>query len=147
VKSIGSDTISQPLLNLLAEDEMSAKKEDVVHLLAGAPHKMVDDVLPIEKLKIMAKIEIDRILTSRKVSDILGDKSKEELHRIVHLLHPDKGLVSANDSRANQALRLVFAARRATSPRIECFAYTFFQGCRVMVGTRVHAKFRRICGS
>merc|ERR1712232_663731 len=114
VSCVGSETLSQPLLTLLAEDEMIAKKSDVVHLLAGASHTTVDDALSVEELKIMAKREIDRILASREVSDILGNGGKREFHRILHLLHPDKGLVSVNDSRANQALRLVFAARRAT---------------------------------
>lgn len=69
-------------------------------------------------LKVMAAAEIDRILASREVGDILGDGTKKEqrqaFHRIVHLLHPDKRLVSVNDPRAKQALRLVFAARRAS---------------------------------
>merc|ERR1712224_910123 len=96
--------------------EIVAKKEDVVHLLTGPSYETVDDSLPLEKLKTMANAEIDRILASRKVGDILGDGSKKEFHRIVRLLHPDKGLVSVDDTRANQALRLVFAANRATSP-------------------------------
>merc|ERR1712187_693397 len=102
--------------DLLAKDEMDTNDDDVVHLLAGPLHKtnVDNNALPVAKLKITAQAEIDRILASRDVSAILGDGSEKEYHRIVHLLHPDKGLVSRDDPRANQALRLAFAARRAT---------------------------------
>lgn len=112
----GNTEMSWPLSDLLAKDEMYTDG-DVVHLLSGPLHeKDIDDhALPIAKLKVMAKAEIDRILACRDVSDILGHGGKKEFHRIAHLLHPDKGLVSRDDPRANLALRLVFAAHRATS--------------------------------
>jgi len=64
----------------------------------------------------LALAEVDRILASRQVSDILGSGPKRqqqtEFRRIVQLIHPDKGLVFTNDDRASLALRLTFAAHR-----------------------------------
>merc|ERR1712232_197991 len=116
-----NSAINQPLSSLLANDEASGNEADVVSMLASQLQEPADDdAFPMEKLKAKAVAEIDRILASKKVSDILGvgtkKEQRQEFHRMFHLLHPDKGLVSVDDARANHALRLAFAARQAISP-------------------------------
>lgn len=72
-----------------------------------------------ENRRMSASAEVERVLTSRKVSDILGccvrSEQRQAFRRIAQLLHPDKGLVAPDDARAALALRLSFAARRTAA--------------------------------
>jgi len=113
----GSSTLSPEIAALLeAETMVTAEGGD---LLAEALLDMpppAKDSSSLEERKRQAAAEVDRILAARKESDILGpgpaNHQQQEFQRIALLLHPDKGLVSASDRRASDALRLTFAARR-----------------------------------
>merc|ERR1712176_212533 len=87
-----------------------------LNFLDGSVQDSTDD-FPVEKLRQLAAEEINRILASSSVSEILGHGTQKEqrraLHRIARLLHPDKGLVSSDDHRASLALRLAYAARES----------------------------------
>jgi len=107
--------LSQELSQLLAEEEQHVNEEgSQVQLLEYFP--TTESSEPTLKQKALAVLEIDRILTSRHSSEILGKgtmrQQQQEFLRIARLLHPDKGFVSADDQRASLALRLTFAARR-----------------------------------
>jgi len=115
--------LSPEIASLLEADEMVAKagNEILTRALLGMPRPAEDDNTSVEERKRQAAAEIDRILASRKVSDILGagplSRQQQEFQRIVLLIHPDKGFVSGDDRRAFDALRLTFAARRRHLPR------------------------------
>merc|ERR1719277_1627004 len=78
-------------------------------------HDRADDIAE-ENLGEVAATEVDRILASRSVGEILDKGSQKEqrraFHRIARLLHPENGLVSKDDRRASLALRLAFAASK-----------------------------------
>lgn len=106
--------LSPEIVQLLEADEKESEPR-------GSDNTNQDDHTT-EDRKSLAFAEVDRILASRQVSEILGAGPKrqqqQEFHRIVNLLHPDKGIVSTDDERASLALRLTFAARRrASKPR------------------------------
>lgn len=88
------------------------------YFLDAPVHEEVFDEHSVESRKKFAAAEVERILTTKKVSEILGGYSRSEqrhaFRRIVQLLHPDKGLVSSHDARAALALRLAYAARDAS---------------------------------
>lgn len=116
----GSSTLSPEIAALLkAEYMVTAEGGEVLSeaLLDMPPH--AKDSSSVEERRRRAAAEVDRILASRKEIDILGpgpaSHQQQEFQRIVLLLHPDKGLVSASDGRAFDALRLTFAARRRRS--------------------------------
>jgi len=98
---------------LLKADEFG--KDEVTRALLDMPFEK-DEKTPKKQLEQQAETEANRILSATKENDILGcgpiSEQQREFQRIVKLLHPDKGLVSASDKRANTALRLAFAARR-----------------------------------
>merc|ERR1712048_747627 len=94
----------------------STLSQSWLNFLDGSVQDSTDE-LSVEKLRELAAVEINRILASSSVSEILGDGNQKEqrraLHRIARLLHPDKGLVSSDDQRASLALRLAYAARES----------------------------------
>merc|ERR1712072_949444 len=114
----GSMGLSKSLTELLAKDEMGVGEDEaeLAQFFLDAPHRTTGDKL--SKQKALAMAEVERILNSHKVGEILGDGTRTQQRRafirIVRLLHPDKGLVSASDPRAALALRLTFAARRVS---------------------------------
>jgi len=113
----GSSTLSPEIAALLKADYMVTAEggEVLAEALLDTPPPAKDSS-SLEERRRRAAAEVDRILASRKESDILGpgpaSHHQQEFQRIVLLLHPDKGLVSASDRRASDALRLTFAARR-----------------------------------
>jgi len=114
-------SLSQDLLRLLKADEMYAKEGALLDMPHQETDQETDGELSLKRRKSLAASEINRILTTQKVWEILGagpmKKQQQEFQRIVRLLHPDKGLVSAGDKRALLALQLTFAARRSAHLR------------------------------
>lgn len=118
IDRVGSVGLSKSLTELLAKEEMGASEDEgeVAQLLLDGPHRTTGD--KPSKQKALAKAEVERILSTHKVGEILEDgtiaEQRQAFSRIVRLLHPDKGLVSSSDPRAALALRLAFAARRVS---------------------------------
>jgi len=114
-----NEPLGLEIASLLKADEMG--EDDISVALLDLPQVEEDDLSSRKKQEQQAAAEIDRILSARKESDILGpgelSQQQHEFHRIALLLHPDKGLVSAGDERAFVALRLVLAARRRALAR------------------------------
>jgi len=117
-----SSTLSPEIAALLKAD--TTVTVDGGDLLAEALLDMpppAKDSSSLEERMRRAAAEVDRILAARMESDILGpgplSHQQKEFQRIVLLLHPDKGLVSASDGRASDALRLAFAARRRSNAK------------------------------
>jgi hypothetical protein len=106
--------LGEEIASLLKADEMG--EDEVSRALLDMPQVAEENHPSRQEQEQQASAEIDRILSCRTESDILGPGSlsqqQREFHRIALLLHPDKGLVSAGDERAGVALRLIFAARR-----------------------------------
>eukprot|EP00931_Biecheleriopsis_adriatica_P083374 TRINITY_DN5696_c0_g1_i1.p1 TRINITY_DN5696_c0_g1~~TRINITY_DN5696_c0_g1_i1.p1 ORF type:complete len:354 (-),score=55.51 TRINITY_DN5696_c0_g1_i1:448-1509(-) len=98
------------------EDDIGCKTAPKSGYFLDAPlqEEVFHDTSP-ETRKMSAAAEVERILTSQNVSDILGccirSEQRQAFRRIAQLLHPDKGLVAPDDARAALALRLAFAAR------------------------------------
>ncbi|CAK0850809.1 unnamed protein product [Prorocentrum cordatum] len=115
----GRSAVSPEMAALLNADRMAtvAIREVLSEALLDVP--ATKDSSSLEERRRRAAVEVDRILSSRSERDILGPgpatHQRQEFQRIVLLLHPDKGLVSASDGRAADALRLAFAARRRRS--------------------------------
>jgi len=67
--------------------------------------------------------EVDRILATEEVQDILGPgtskEQRQQFQRIASLLHPDKSYIDASDTRANMALRLALVARKRAGEDIK----------------------------
>jgi len=124
---LGRDlSLSQDIVQLLKADEMTANEsgEMTTGNLLDMPEQAAAKNLSLERQKSLAASEVHRILSCQKAGDILGTgffssrrRQQQEFQRIVRLLHPDKGLVSAGDQRALLALRLTFAARRSAGLR------------------------------
>mmetsp|Transcript_31912 Transcript_31912/g.67872 ORF Transcript_31912/g.67872 Transcript_31912/m.67872 type:complete len:374 (+) Transcript_31912:68-1189(+) len=108
------EALSPELQQLLAD------QDQVGDALCGAPaaalewpggQRKVED--PAGQRAAVA-VEVERILAVRSASEILGGGSREEqqreFKRLALLLHPDKGLVSCDDTRARLAWQLVMAA-------------------------------------
>jgi hypothetical protein len=114
--------LSPEIAALLNADRMATPEGgDVLpEALLDVPPSAKDNS-SLEERRRRAAAEVDRILASRRESDILGtgpaSHQQQEFQRIILLLHPDKGLVSASDGRASDALRLTFAARRRRSAK------------------------------
>jgi len=112
-----SSPLSPEIAALLRADRMASPEggDGLSEALLDVPPSAKDNS-SLEERRRRAAAEVDRILASRRESDILGtgpaSHQQQEFQRIVLLLHPDKGLVSASDGRASDALRLTFAARR-----------------------------------
>jgi hypothetical protein len=112
-----STSLSLPLSKLLLKDEMHTDDEDdTVQRFLDGPVRATKESK--DHLTQKAAKEVERILACRDVEQILGGGTPTEqrraFNRIVRLLHPDKGLTSENDTRASLALRLAFAARKAS---------------------------------
>lgn len=113
--------LSGPLSEMLAKDEMSAGADEDggLQYFLDVPLRTVFSEPSLESRKASAEAEVDRILASHTVSEILGEGPRSErrraFNRIVRLLHPDKGLVAPDNARAALALRLAFAARRVST--------------------------------
>lgn len=107
-------SLSSEIVQLLEADEKESQPQE-----SRISNDDGSTVSSLDERRSLAVAEVDRILASRQVSEILGSGPKrqqqQEFQRIVHLLHPDKGLVSTSDDRASLALRLTFAARRRMS--------------------------------
>lgn len=93
--------------------EMSGGDQPMLQLeFPAAPCAPEDAELALQKTK--AAEEVERILAARNVAEVLGNGSKEEqrreFKRLALLLHPDKGLVDHDDTRAGLAMRLAMAA-------------------------------------
>jgi hypothetical protein len=107
----------RPELQLLLSEISGDKDKQILQLECGAaPCSQEDAVLAAQRAN--AKQEVERILTARTAEEILGrgskDDQKREFKRLALLLHPDKGLVEADDARASLAMRLAMAALNRT---------------------------------
>jgi len=117
-KEAAEDSLNPSLKALLMRAETQEGSELLDYLggdAEGAQDAEAQQTL--KKLKTMAELEVSRILSSRgTLKEILGPGTRQdqdrEFRRIARLLHPDKNLVSAEDPRANLALRIVNAVRR-----------------------------------
>lgn len=102
--------LSSELSALLTDSADSSQPLALEFPMAVAPEEV-----ELQRQKVEAQKEVDRILGESKVANILGHGSKadqqREFKRLTLLLHPDKGLVAADDDRATLALRLVIASR------------------------------------
>jgi len=96
--------------------ELLADASNGTHMLAlecpTATAPAVDAEL--QRQRAEAHKAVQRILAAKTAEDFLGAskaEQREEFKRLSLLLHPDKGLVDADDEQAKLAWRLVLAAR------------------------------------
>jgi len=116
-----------PELKVLLAEQMS--KSDIVHalelvLLSSESQQEHDrEFTDLPSRRAAAAQEVDRILDIKDVGDILGagnlEDQRQQFQRIARLLHPDKGYVDANDTRANMALRYALVARKRAGGDLE----------------------------
>jgi len=113
VSAVGSiEAELSPGLKLLLAEQGSAF--ETVPAIEGLA--LGEESCDVSLRQAEAAREVDRILATKEVQDILGsgtlEEQRQQFKRIAMLLHPDKCYVDANDTRANMALRLALVARK-----------------------------------
>jgi len=107
----GVESLGSELQQLLVEQGFLASE---ISSLAALEWPRATAEADLARQKAKAAAEVDRILACGTANEILGDGSREEqqkeFKRIALLLHPDKGIVHADDDRAALAMRLALAA-------------------------------------